>query len=53
MSRSPRVILKMEAALSRSNAVYDTTMGWRAVNKRLKAQNAVLIEHSCAILHKS
>ena len=32
MSRSPFVMPKAEAAFSRGNAVYDTTIGWRFVN---------------------
>jgi len=37
MSRAPFVMPKAESAFSRSNAVYDTTIGWRFVNKALKA----------------
>src|SRR5450631_1132331 len=36
MSRAPFVIPKAEAAFSRANAVYDTTIGWRFVNKLMK-----------------
>ncbi len=36
MSRAPFVMPKAEAAFSRANAVYDTTIGWRFVNKRMK-----------------
>jgi 3-oxoadipyl-CoA thiolase len=36
MSRAPFVMPKADAAFSRSNAVYDTTIGWRFVNKRMK-----------------
>jgi acetyl-CoA acetyltransferase family protein len=32
---------KAESAFSRSNAVYDTTIGWRFVNKLMKAQYGV------------
>jgi acetyl-CoA acyltransferase len=32
MSRAPFVMPKAESAFSRSNAVYDTTIGWRFVN---------------------
>jgi acetyl-CoA acyltransferase len=32
MSRAPFVMPKADAAFSRSNAVYDTTLGWRFVN---------------------
>ncbi|WP_151613372.1 3-oxoadipyl-CoA thiolase [Sinorhizobium alkalisoli] len=37
MSRAPFVMPKAESAFSRSNAVYDTTIGWRFVNPKLKA----------------
>ncbi len=36
MSRAPFVMPKAESAFSRSNAVYDTTIGWRFINKRMK-----------------
>ena len=36
MSRAPFVMPKAESAFSRSNAVYDTTIGWRFVNKLMK-----------------
>jgi acetyl-CoA C-acetyltransferase len=36
MSRAPFVMPKAESAFSRTNAVYDTTIGWRFVNKRMK-----------------
>jgi 3-oxoadipyl-CoA thiolase len=36
MSRAPFVMPKSESAFSRTNAVYDTTIGWRFVNKRMK-----------------
>ncbi|MFM9901212.1 MAG: 3-oxoadipyl-CoA thiolase [Polaromonas sp.] len=36
MSRAPFVMPKAETAFSRSNAVYDTTLGWRFVNRRMK-----------------
>ena len=32
MSRAPFVMPKADSAFSRSNAVYDTTIGWRFVN---------------------
>jgi acetyl-CoA acyltransferase len=35
MSRAPFVMPKAEAAFSRSNEVYDTTIGWRFVNPRM------------------
>uniref|UniRef100_UPI0028B16FA0 acetyl-CoA C-acyltransferase n=1 Tax=Paracoccus sp. TaxID=267 RepID=UPI0028B16FA0 len=38
MSRAPFVMPKAEAAFSRANAVYDTTIGWRFVNPAMKAQ---------------
>jgi 3-oxoadipyl-CoA thiolase len=41
MSRAPFVMPKAEAAFSRSNAVYDTTIGWRFVNPKMKAQFGV------------
>ena len=36
MSRAPFVMPKAETAFGRANAVYDTTIGWRFVNKRMK-----------------
>ena len=36
MSRAPFVMPKAESAFSRSNAVYDTTIGWRFVNNLMK-----------------
>ncbi|MFY9352503.1 3-oxoadipyl-CoA thiolase [Sphingobium sp.] len=36
MSRAPFVMPKAETAFSRSAAIYDTTIGWRFVNKKLK-----------------
>jgi acetyl-CoA acetyltransferase family protein len=36
MSRAPFVMPKAESAFSRTNTVYDTTIGWRFVNKRMK-----------------
>ena len=41
MSRAPFVMPKADAAFSRANAVYDTTIGWRFVNKLMKAQYGV------------
>ena len=41
MSRAPFVMPKAESAFSRSNAVYDTTIGWRFVNKRMKEMHGV------------
>jgi len=37
MSRAPFVMPKAETAFSRANTVYDTTIGWRFVNPRMKA----------------
>jgi 3-oxoadipyl-CoA thiolase len=36
MSRAPFVMPKAETAFSRTNAVYDTTIGWRFVNPVMK-----------------
>jgi len=41
MSRAPFVMPKAESAFSRANAVYDTTIGWRFVNKLMKAMHGV------------
>ncbi|MBV8035564.1 3-oxoadipyl-CoA thiolase [Roseateles sp.] len=41
MSRAPFVMPKAESAFSRANAVYDTTIGWRFVNKLMKARYGV------------
>jgi 3-oxoadipyl-CoA thiolase len=41
MTRAPFVMPKAETAFSRGNAVYDTTIGWRFVNPRMKAQYGV------------
>lgn len=41
MSRAPFVMPKADAAFSRANAVYDTTIGWRFVNPKMKAQYGV------------
>ena len=41
MSRAPFVMPKAESAFSRSNAVYDTTIGWRFVNKLMKEHHGV------------
>ena len=41
MSRAPFVMPKAETAFSRANAVYDTTIGWRFVNKLMKEQYGV------------
>ncbi|NOD30158.1 MULTISPECIES: 3-oxoadipyl-CoA thiolase [Ruegeria] len=36
MSRAPFVMPKASSAFTRSNAVYDTTIGWRFVNPKMK-----------------
>ncbi len=36
MSRAPFVMPKATSAFTRSNAVYDTTIGWRFVNPKMK-----------------
>ncbi|WP_114284118.1 3-oxoadipyl-CoA thiolase [Candidatus Halocynthiibacter alkanivorans] len=36
MSRAPFVMPKAEAGFSRANAVYDTTIGWRFTNPKMK-----------------
>ncbi|MEM9321176.1 MAG: 3-oxoadipyl-CoA thiolase [Pseudomonadota bacterium] len=41
MSRAPFVMPKAEAGFSRANAVYDTTIGWRFVNPKMKAEFGV------------
>ena len=41
MSRAPFVMPKAESAFGRSNAVYDTTIGWRFVNPLMQAQYGV------------
>ena len=41
MSRAPFVMPKADTAFSRNNAVYDTTIGWRFINKLMKAQYGV------------
>ncbi|MDQ3028241.1 MAG: 3-oxoadipyl-CoA thiolase, partial [Pseudomonadota bacterium] len=41
MSRAPFVMPKAESAFSRANAVYDTTIGWRFVNPKMKARYGV------------
>ena len=38
MSRAPFVMPKAEQAFSRGNAIYDTTIGWRFVNKLMEQQ---------------
>jgi len=41
MSRAPFVMPKAESAFSRANAIYDTTIGWRFVNKLMKEKYGV------------
>ena len=41
MSRAPFVMPKADTAFSRNNAVYDTTIGWRFVNKLMKEKYGV------------
>jgi acetyl-CoA acyltransferase len=41
MSRAPFVMPKAETAYSRSAEIHDTTIGWRFVNKLMKAQYGV------------
>src|SRR6056297_4249904 len=41
MSRAPFVMPKATSAFSRANAVFDTTIGWRFVNPRMKAQYGI------------
>lgn len=41
MSRAPFVMPKAETAFSRNAEIYDTTIGWRFVNKQMKALHGV------------
>jgi 3-oxoadipyl-CoA thiolase len=41
MSRAPFVMPKADSAFSRTNAVYDTTIGWRFVNRLMKEKHGV------------
>lgn len=41
MTRAPMVMAKAESAFSRQTQLFDTTMGWRFVNKKLKAEHGV------------
>lgn len=41
MSRAPFVMGKAEAAFQRSVEVYDTTIGWRFVNPKMKAAHGI------------
>ena len=41
MSRAPFVMPKAETAFGRANAVYDTTIGWRFINKAMREMHGV------------
>ncbi|HEX4780029.1 MAG TPA: 3-oxoadipyl-CoA thiolase [Usitatibacter sp.] len=41
MTRAPFVMPKADGAFSRANAVYDTTIGWRFVNPKMKAKHGI------------
>jgi acetyl-CoA C-acetyltransferase len=41
MSRAPFVMPKADSAFSRANALYDTTIGWRFINKLMKERYGV------------
>ncbi|MBX9698292.1 MAG: 3-oxoadipyl-CoA thiolase [Acetobacteraceae bacterium] len=41
MTRAPFVMGKATEAFARSNEIYDTTIGWRFVNPRMKAEHGV------------
>lgn len=41
MSRAPFVMPKSETAFGRANAVYDTTIGWRFINRKMKENYGV------------
>jgi 3-oxoadipyl-CoA thiolase len=41
MTRAPFVLPKATEAFSRANEIHDTSLGWRFVNERLKAQYGV------------
>ena len=41
MSRAPFVMPKAETAFGRANAVYDTTLGWRFINKLMREKYGV------------
>ncbi|SEO05463.1 hypothetical protein SAMN04490248_101177 [Salinihabitans flavidus] len=41
MSRAPFVMPKAETAFSRANAIYDTTIGWRFVNPKMKSMYGI------------
>lgn len=39
MTRAPFVMPKAETAFSRANTVFDTTIGWRFINKKMHAEH--------------
>ena len=41
MSRAPFVMAKQEAAFGRNAEIYDTTLGWRFVNRKLEDQYGI------------
>ncbi|WP_300011277.1 3-oxoadipyl-CoA thiolase [uncultured Roseobacter sp.] len=41
MSRAPFVMPKAETAFSRAGQIYDTTIGWRFVNSKMKAEYGI------------
>jgi acetyl-CoA C-acetyltransferase len=41
MTRAPFVMPKAESAFSRAGAIYDTTIGWRFVNPKMKAKYGI------------
>ena len=41
MSRAPFVMPKAEGPFARTNAIYDTTIGWRFVNPRMKGLHGI------------
>jgi 3-oxoadipyl-CoA thiolase len=41
MSRAPFVMPKMESAFGRANSVYDSTIGWRFINRLMKEKYGV------------
>ncbi len=41
MSRAPFVMPKAEAAFSRTNSIFDTTIGWRFVNPKMKDEHGI------------
>lgn len=41
MSRAPFVMPKAQSAFSRSNQIEDTTIGWRFVNPKMKAEHGI------------